>query len=283
MENTKTEIIPFNQLPQSIKDEVDQNLAYFSTALLGIEDSYGAKENVRFTASGTFIEIDGQAYILTAGHVISNLKKCKCNALGLNISRNTHAFRLEVQLLRMTYLWNENEEKIGPDIGLILLPNECLGWLRALKSFWKIDLYSEESIKRKYDDTFIWAICGAPFEKNIYKDHSRNYKTVITQHMGPWLANEVKRYDSGDFDKIDVLFKGVPDPTWPKDFKGLSGGGLWHIILFKDPESPNITLKYLILSGTAFYQDTIDEETAFIRCHAENSIYVKIRDLLSKL
>jgi hypothetical protein len=283
MQDEKKELITFNDLPQSAKTEIDTNISYYSLGLIGVINSGKPTEKISFTGSGSLVTFGGMHYILTAGHVVSALKKYGCDALGFNISRSTIGFRIEVNALNNCFIWNKSPGGNGPDLGLIPLPPDRLGWFKSMKIFWNIDLKSDEAINRECSDDFIWAASGAPFEKATQKYNTRNYKTILTQHMGPWLANRILRHESDDFDYIDMLFEGKPDPGWPNDFSGLSGGGLWHVILYKDPKTNSINLKYLLLSGVAFYQIYRSPQLTIIRCHAEKSTYLKIKELAKEI
>jgi hypothetical protein len=282
MANEKIEKVPFNELPESAKKIIDANIGYYSLALIGLKNSGTRTENVALTASGTLIQTGGTHYILTAGHVVAALFEHSCDALGFNISHHTHAFKVQMAALRTSYRWNKSAQGIGPDIGLILLPSELLGEFTARKNFWNIDLNKNEAINRKYSDEFLWAACGAPFQMTNIEENGRGHKRTLSQHMGPWLADKIRRFETGDFDYIDMVFEGTPDPGWPNDFRGLSGGGLWYIILKRNADK-SIGLQHLLLSGLAFYQMQQDPQLSLIRCHAEKSIYIKIHDLIREM
>jgi len=61
----------------------------------------------------------------------------------------------------------------------------------------------------------------------------------------------------------------------PESFKGVSGGDLWLFCDFFQMSEPpqELTRNDYVLAGIAFWQDQIDANTPFVRCHGSRSIY----------
>ena len=65
--------------------------------------------------------------------------------------------------------------------------------------------------------------------------------------------------------------------TYGLAFGGVSGGGLWQVIIAKN-EAGKVILKELILSGVAFYQTQNINNRRVIVCHGRRSVYKKVYD-----
>ena len=79
-----------------------------------------------------------------------------------------------------------------------------------------------------------------------------------------------KPYRHGDFDYVD-LKEDTTFPGVPKDFGGVSGGGLWRVQVFGSPGNAEIRRKWS-LEGVAFYQLKISDSQMVIRCHGQDNI-----------
>lgn len=69
------------------------------------------------------------------------------------------------------------------------------------------------------------------------------------------------------------------DIPLPKNFGGISGGGLWQILL-KDSSVDKFEPTCYILSGLAFYQSELKANKRLIRCHGRQSIYKNVYEFI---
>ena len=80
-----------------------------------------------------------------------------------------------------------------------------------------------------------------------------------------------------------VLLK-LPNGTdgFPKDFRGVSGGGIWYF-KFNTQNAIDYTVEP-ILAGIAISQmdDLLNPENQIIKGHFTRSIYCRVRDLLAQ-
>lgn len=276
----KPAIIQYDEIPLNVRGQIESELGYYSLAMLGLRQSGLPDEEIALAASGTLIEIQGNYYVLTAGHVIEAINRKECDSIGFNISKDTHSLRIDRNSLILKNVWEESRPDQGPDLGLVSLPIEHVGWFQAKKNFWNIELKRTQAVSREYRDLCFWALCGAPFERSSWAMHKRNYKAILSQHMGPWLANKIEESSSHGYDYIDVIFDAKPSEEWPSDFGGLSGGGLWQLVLEKKLSSGKISFKIALLVGMPFYQFIESSARSRIRCHGINSVYDKVQELL---
>ncbi len=63
-----------------------------------------------------------------------------------------------------------------------------------------------------------------------------------------------------------------PDGSIPHNFGGVSGSGLWHVLLREEKDGVLTVDKYL-LQGLTYYQDPHFEGRSALRCHGTKSIY----------
>jgi hypothetical protein len=93
-------------------------------------------------------------------------------------------------------------------------------------------------------------------------------KTRLEREKNGWMHRLLT--ESGD-----AIAAREPGLFIPESFNGVSGGDLW---LFRDffqmSEPPQeLTRNDYVLAGIAFWQDQLDANTPFVRCHGPRSIY----------
>ncbi len=84
--------------------------------------------------------------------------------------------------------------------------------------------------------------------------------------LGPEKRQDRDGLDYLDFE-MDLRFRGLP-----RNFGGVSGGGLWRVLLYCSPETDEIDWK-MSLHGVAYYQLPIVDKHRDIRCHGPVSIH----------
>lgn len=270
----------FNELPIEALKEFETEIGYYSLALIGLRQTGTPEEEIALTASGTLIEFNGTFCVLTAGHVIAKFNEELIDFIGFTIAKYRNSFKINKDSLLMNYKWVRSCDTNGPDLGIIIIPSEYVGRFKAHKNFWNIGLRRNQALSREYRDVCFWALCGAPAIKCSFSEGKSGFKSTLSQHMGPWLSNKIEELSSDGFDYIDVIFDGTPDPDWPQDFCGLSGGGLWQVILEHDENTGKISCRQILLIGVSFYQFFDCPSRSRIRCHGINSIYDKIYEIL---
>ncbi|OGC91579.1 MAG: hypothetical protein A2W25_10710 [candidate division Zixibacteria bacterium RBG_16_53_22] len=279
--------VTYDQVPDEIKLNVVWEVGYYSVQLLAVRNEATKNEEISLFGSGTFVELQGKPFILTAAHVIDCEEFTRSDAIGLNCHRDTNAFRVSTKSLVTVFDADRENETHGPDIGLISLVGlrmEQIEWIKARKNFWNIDKYSQIIPIEKYGNSGLWGVTGGPVERSLARPKVRLYKEVLSQHMGPWLTGEIEEFPSEAYDYIDIIYRGKPDSDWPKFFGGLSGGGLWQVPLSKDPNTGIIKMLHApLLSGVPFYQDFREPDVTRIKCHGRNSIYKELTNLSQRI
>ncbi|GAG96928.1 unnamed protein product, partial [marine sediment metagenome] len=115
-----------------------------------------------------------------------------------------------------------------------------------------------------------WAVCGFP-DEFTKEQESIGCFDAIKRYEGNCLLGAIhKEYSSGNYDYLELIADYQND--LPLSFGGISGGGLWHIVLEQPPQGC-IRVKAMILSGVVFYQSAPENNIRSIKCHGRISVY----------
>jgi hypothetical protein len=83
-----------------------------------------------------------------------------------------------------------------------------------------------------------------------------------------WVETEP---DFGGFDYLTFPMPHGPNSPMPDRLGGTSGAGLWQIILDEGSEGKR-QIRECLLSGVAFFQGAIANDTSRVRCHGRARI-----------
>lgn len=252
----------------------------YVTGLIGIRKN-GNQEEVVLRGSGTLIEKGSIHGVLTAQHVVADLKKY--DKVGLIISDSEQRYCYDKQFLNFVEVAKPldiSNYSQGPDLAVIILPNISIGTLKAIKSFYSLSHKNKEMIEQPIDyNEGLWFLSGFPDE------HTRKVNSTI----GHTYAKEFhclcgespiqKKYICGEYDFVEVGINYNIDKTLPNSWGGISGCGLWHVLL-KQSEKGDIEVKESILSGVGFYQTDKENNKRYIRCHGHRSIYKNVYEAI---
>jgi hypothetical protein len=144
-----------------------------------------------------------------------------------------------------------------------------IGGIKAFKSFYPLD---KSRPKPELDGVEALLLMGAPgeFEKHTPTRSELNIN-------GFFSDVNAEPYVRGDFDFVD-LREEVNLPGLPKDFGGVSGGGLWRVRVFESPKTAKIDW-LSFLEGVAFYQLKLADPHIIIRCHGQDTIRTAMKEV----
>ena len=95
------------------------------------------------------------------------------------------------------------------------------------------------------------------------------------QINGLFLDVHPPRETRGDFDyldfDVDVSFPGLPE-----HFGGVSGGGLWKLLIYCSTSTGEIRWLW-VPEGVAFHQSALANRHRIIRCHGQQSILAALQ------
>lgn len=262
-----------HQVTRAFRAEVCQAITNFSIGLIKLDRS-GLGHNARLGGSGTLVQIGDNYGILTARHVLEYLRGDK--TIGLLLGNMIKPYRHRVEVCSDTMRWvtiaSSGKESEGPDLAILLLSSVGVGWLRAQKTFYNL-LKREWLLHTPPDlDVGVWFLCGFADEattERVPESGSGRIKVFEGICGDGWVENE---YCVGDFGYLDfeVAYGSADGP--PQSFGGVSGGGLWQVVVMRTPDG-DLKVKELLLSGVAFYQNPPIENRRVIKCHGRDGIY----------
>jgi hypothetical protein len=280
----KIEYITTGQIPQYVSDEAMTIIYPYSISLICFQKIKGI-EHGKPIGSGTLVKINGQKYVLTAGHVIKNKCYDEADAIGLCYFESHKGEQRHIQdkrIFAINTIWNETEKEKGPDIGLIKIPMNVESWFNAkAMPFWNIDNNVNDAEKESNSEIGATVTYGFIEEFSSCKIIDERNRLFTIWHMLFWGSNKINIIRECDgYDYFSEIVKYDSSNKLPLNFKGASGGGVWRIPLKKD-ESGKITCGEPFLLGMAFYQTDRENDTRELICHGWKSIYIKAKELLA--
>lgn len=240
--------------------KIIRDTGMYTVALFSVSDSPKG-DLLNLAGTGTLILIGESHYILTAAHV---WYKClqPANMLGITLREVVdHKCFIATNLIAAfgpskPSNWGE----WGPDLVLLRIPPARIGEIKAFKVFYAFPVGGSPTIQRECIQTHL--LMGTPHGLGKFKQDHASVQIIGTEVAvpGPQLHNS--------FDYFD-LKTGVPQPA--KNFGGVSGGGLWRILIYPDPETGKID-SVAELKGVAFFEIDVVEGRGTVRCHGPESI-----------
>ena len=242
--------------------EILEKVRYFSTVF------YIPNEDTGFfvtLGSGTFVRFGSEKYVLTASHVIDEIRKL--DLIGISIGGNGKFYRLETKYLDFKQLKGDRYTEEGPDIGLMRLPSIYTGQVEASgKIFYEIS--KEKTLEQEYGNEFgFWAIAGWPeerIENQIGKESITKAVCQINLTLDPQLGGR-------ENDLLSLKLPGASEEHGLKTHGGMSGGGCWHAIL--GISGGKYYLHDISLRGVVFYEFVNTDAASVLIAHEKNAIY----------
>jgi len=267
------ESIRVGDIPSDVYQSINEFIQRYSVCLLGTRQSRNGSDSFQL-GSGTFVRVGNDCFILTADHVVKSGSFRNSERLGFAIMGDVHQHSLAMSVVGAISVGECGAGADGPDLALIQLPNDAIGWIRAFKSFWPLDgPHSEEGKEFERIGNGVWAIAGCPAE---YTVEGPALIPGFERSIGLYglcgfsgVQNETMR-KGFDYLEFPVAYDSQSDP--PSSFKGVSGGGLWQVLLSRGP-AREVLHSEPILSGVAFFESPVSDDEVVITCHGRSSIY----------
>jgi hypothetical protein len=270
-------------LPDELTDSICDHISQFSVAILKIfTDS--KVEQFKLIGSGTLVIVNSCHAILTAEHVLAQLRGSDQLGLLSSFTGHPHRHKFNQNHIVLHRIAKGDGDSEGPDLGLIVLPESNIGRLRAEKTFFNIDKRQERFSKGfiKSNRGF-WFTCGFPGEFEVDMKPIRGFAAMKGYHGLCGISGIRKEYDESGFDYLEMSIEYDSFNTeLPKSFGGVSGSGVWQVPLIKNSEA-NIEAEEYILSGVVFYQTRLEGNHRLLRCHGRRTIYVKVPEYLNSI
>jgi len=233
----------------------------------------GNEEGVHI-GSGTLVKI-GEVYgVLTAQHVVAELKGDYL--LGLTAAREgeTHSFKAQKSSIGVIEIASPVSEEYGPDLGFIVLSDwDDVSTIKASRLFYDLSHDSDEwSADPPPLDSGIWFACGAHGERfeRIFPEAGFDKVVSFQDFCGAGGINRSYKKEGFDYLEMDIEFS--EERGMPHSFGGMSGGGLWQVTISRSPEGILAPSRFFF-SGLIFYQGVTGDGVRFLRCHGRQSVY----------
>jgi hypothetical protein len=260
--------------------QISQEISDFMIGLvnLTVQDR---REDASCVGSATLVTMGRLNGLLTAAHVLDVLPKS--GDVGIVLYKGE---TLQKQVIKM-----ENADRLmicrdkfgsnGPDLGYLQLPEDNVGWLKAINTFYNLSKRRDQVLARQAPaPNCVDAVVGMvdQFTKDVpVNEPLLRAKAFSAIFCDGYIASE--RNEDG-YDILDVNITSYPDFPLPTSFGGMSGGGLWRIYFVEKDGAPTVVDKRLI--GVPFYQTRSDAGITTITCHGPEGIYGTLCDAIQK-
>ena len=271
-----------SEIPDGFLALVATRLQTHSVSLIDVTHLPGTPEDADPIGSGTLVNV-GQVFgILTAQHVADGLTQDSRLGLTIGPEGDEHAFQLPISEARIVEIAAPVNKEYGPDLAFITIPQPYLGTVKSYKSF--VDLSADQAYLLDDPPTLdsgLWFVCGCPSRMTRRVPSERGFREVIEFRLlcgtGPAGSTFVK----GDFDYIDMQLNLRAAPNLPRTYRGMSGGGLWQVLIRREASGMFSASRYL-LSGVVYYQTELVDERRALRSHGRRSVYQVAYEAISR-
>lgn len=258
-------------LPPSVIEAAACGIADYSIGFVRIENTPHGQDAV-LLGSGTLVSVGSKRAVLTANHVVSILPRV--GRLGLIISPGFQQHTVDTQGL--TYLQIARGTVVdadGPDLGAVVLAPSIASAIAAKKTFYNLDLRRDQMVHSPPDlHDGLWFINGFVDEFTAVEPTTGGYSSVKGFYNVSGAGGPDEPMVAGDYDYFAFPVSYDRRSIAPKNFGGMSGGGLWQVPLLRDGER-EIKPETPLLSGVVFYQAPTTDSYCGVKCHGRQSVY----------
>lgn len=272
-----------SDLPESFLAETAARIHTHSVALIRVTKDEQGNDDGLYIGSGTLVSVNKVFGILTARHVAREFTgPCW---MGVTIGREgkSNVFKVQSGFFQIVEIGIPQNEEYGPDLAFIHLALPDIGTIKATKSFHPILPDRNELLTYQPSIDFgVWFLAGAPGERMKAFAWEDGFRESLVFQLDCGLCSVEEEYQMLDHDYLEaaVIYGEQTDP--PSTFGGMSGGGLWHVMMAKHPDG-SISAKKIYLAGVIYFQSAVDDRRRSIRCHGRFSIYERaIDEIMSK-
>lgn len=215
--------------------------------------------------SGTLIDAWGTLGVLTAYHVAENTLDSDPNGtLALNIDNRPHRFEIPRCCVEHIPLGvpDKKREEIGPDLSLLKLSGaSIISTLKSKKSFYRIRGKSFDNYTEMNPEELFWWIVGAPGSMHRPMSSTRDEGALFAKHLIA-EAGYGGITENGSLDVLRLVLLAGQNP-FPRNYQGVSGGGVWVSALTMERGAPLVTTEFTPchLAGVAYYQGDLSSNS----------------------
>lgn len=265
--------LSYDDLERSgVLKEIVTELSWFSVGFVKIVDLHG-KEDMILAGSGTLVQVHDHFGILTADHVLQNLTGTQVGIILPALGQNApHRILLHMDNAQKLRIGPAAHSASGPDLGVYMLPASDVARLETWSAFYNLSKRRERVLQNPRDlNAGGWFLCGAPNEWTTETTPVRAFTKINTFRGFCGAAVVTTERVASEFDYFDVDIAPNGRYEGPSNYQGVSGGGLWQVVL--EEREGQIRVVEHLLSGVAFYQLVENGLPRTIVCHGRRSIY----------
>lgn len=269
-------VISLEDIPSTLLEQATQRIGNYTIGFVRVDD-IPAGEDATLLGSGVLAKAGDNYVIITASHVIDVLPDK--GRLGLILFNKGQKTTIDINGIHYVDIeWNKEKENEGPDIAYVVLSKSIASSLSASKSFFILDNYRSTLLSNALEiDQGFWTAQGF-VDEMTREEYEPGRSRVVKGYCCFGAYGGVTNYsDDGKYDYIQYHIDGRMIVRKPADFKGMSGGGLWQIILRFDSEG-KLQISKILYMGIVFYQTPFQENVSILKCHAYRSIYSIVYD-----
>ncbi len=278
----RTEKIHMSDLPDATVDCVCDAITTFTVGLTrNVRE--GNKERGFLIGSGTLMILNRLHCILTAAHVVAELRDSDHLGLVSSFAGRCRRHAFDKSLLQIHAFGPGHHDSEGPDIAVVVLPRGQIGSLLAEKSFFSID-----NRRARFSDAFLEKDRGFWFMLGVVGESEEQLEPIPgSNETKAWWGlcgrfSMPREYEDLGFDYLDVQVDyRTAAPDLPSSFGGFSGAGVWQVPLRRNRDG-DIEAEEIVLSGVAFYQTAVADGVRQLKCHGRRTVYEKVPELLQR-
>lgn len=249
----------------------------FAVSFVRSSPQIGSDTGAYHCGSGTLVNMGGVHGILTAGHVLHEIKRDGHFVMQASTGPSKHAYahKVEIEPGSMLINWSGEANRLGPDVGFIRLPNQIRDWARENLAFYnygrRYTMYVDGKKPEPTQSYYVFGALKEGSEITSQGDGFNNLKTNFGFFTGELVVDDLALHEAGSFIFLPDVSSSNPD-----SFEGLSGSGLWAV-------NPLDGAMGRILIGVIYYQyEPIREGVRPLVFHSVDWTYNWLHDEVSK-
>jgi hypothetical protein len=258
------------EIPEDLIRSATEHLWQYTVGFVGVE-SKNKVQSATLLGSGVPVNVNGKHAFLTAAHVIDVLPRS--GRLGLVLSATAEQTTIDISGISYLKIARGDKPEAGPDIAAVMLSSSVASAVASKKTFYNLASRKEQMLNAPPQDREgIWVASGFVEELTQIDPNPAPYETLKAFcHFGTVGGVDSYRVDK-PHDYFVFPVSHPPNSSVPHNFGGVSGSGLWHVLLREDKAGVLAVYQY-ILQGLTYYQDPYVDGKSALRCHGARSIY----------
>lgn len=269
--------VSIDEIPQAVLEDVRVGIQAYLAPLIVISPSAPKdRPAVDLAGSGTFVELGGHYYVLTADHVWNKVETEGWEELAIALAAEGRPLSIPRKHVIAHRLGTPPYTEWGPDLALLEVPPHLVGTIKTRKSF--LNLAKRRSMLEAAPprtEKALWTVMGMVAETSEVKSRSESGRVPVNIRGEAFFGVTCTADTRQEYDYLTVYAK-TTLPNVPSTFKGVSGGGLWQIGLTMRKATGEISwaLEHHF-RGVAFWEQSTPPNQIAIRCHGPQSIFEK--------